>query len=591
MFSSISLRRIGVFALLSFLFSFFLSSYFASSVPGFSTFFCSFLLLLFTSRIHVSRKTWAAAAVFSCLYAMTQVFGYSFDRADSYVLVMKNIKTMLYSLMAFLSLAVLTACFTLLLLSLFSRIAEECTIPSPNARTSRFVLVGCALLIFLGSLPYLALYWPGLNIFDTHDQLLQFFGYPSYIGDGSALSDHHPVFLTVVYGLFIRLGNHLGSANIGQALYSFSSLLFISLCFGYGFSLLYRCGLRAAACFVLAGTVAVSPIFSLYSFNMCKDVSAAPFSLLLAAQMFLLWRSRGEVLMNRKYLLFLAGNVLLLMMVRKSAWYVMLISSLFLLIFYRRYARYLAASLLGACIVFLAYSHLLLPALHVIPGETREMFSVPFQQVARVIYSEEEITEEELLSVQRVLSLEACENYDPRLSDPVKDTSNPHATAEDFKAFFSAWASLLRHKGTYLEAWLNMVYGYFYPSDSNTIVCLTLNSPDQGELTLTQDPSFEEARLGLFNTVYYVFRRLPVVSFFFYVPGVTWTFLFLLLYLFLHGGVRRTVPWIFFVGCLGICFLSPKSGEIRYLLPVLYILPFLLGASLLPDLNGGEVHE
>ena len=34
-------------------------------------------------------------------------------------------------------------------------------------------------------------------------------------------------------------------------------------------------------------------------------------------------------------------------------------------------------------------------------------------------------------------------------------------------------------------------------------------------------------------------------------------------------------------GTLGICLLSPQSGEIRYLMPILYILPVMLGAALL----------
>ena len=46
---------------------------------------------------------------------------------------------------------------------------------------------------------------------------------------------------------------------------------------------------------------------------------------------------------------------------------------------------------------------------------------------------------------------------------------------------------------------------------------------------------------------------------------------------------------MFFAGTLGICLLSPKSGEIRYLMPILYALPALLGLALLPAQGGGEV--
>lgn len=100
-----------------------------------------------------------------------------------------------------------------------------------------------------------------------------------------------------------------------------------------------------------------------------------------------------------------------------------------------------------------------------------------------------------------------------------KDTTNPDMTADDLAAYFGAWLSMgLRHPGVYMDAWLNMIYGYFYPSDSNTIVCLTLNSPDQGGIWLTQDSALEDKRLELYNFITYVLRRLPGVA-----PCSTWT--------------------------------------------------------------------
>ena len=146
-----------------------------------------------------------------------------------------------------------------------------------------------------------------------------------------------------------------------------------------------------------------------------------------------------------------------------------------------------------------------------------------------------------------------------------------------------AWLSMgMRHPGVYLDAWLNMIYGYFYPSDSNTIVCLTLNSPDAGGVALRQSPALSDARLELHNRIYFTLRRIPGVGWLFYVDSVVWVFLLLLAALILRDGLRAAVPYMFFFGTLGICLLSPKSGEIRYLMPILYILPVMLGAALLP---------
>ena len=71
------------------------------------------------------------------------------------------------------------------------------------------------------------------------------------------------------------------------------------------------------------------------------------------------------------------------------------------------------------------------------------------------------------------------------------------------------------------------------------------------------------------------------VGWLFYVDSVVWVFLLLLAALVLRDGLRAAVPYMFFFGTLGICSL-PKSGEIRYLMPILYILPVMLGAALLP---------
>ena len=195
----------------------------------------------------------------------------------------------------------------------------------------------------------------------------------------------------------------------------------------------------------------------------------------------------------------------------------------------------------------------------------------------------DDVTQEELDAVSRVLDPDSIQNYDPRLSDAVKDASNPDMTGGDMAAYAKAWLSMgLRHPGVYLDAWLNMIYGYFYPSTSNTIVCLTLNSPDQGGMNLRQDARLGGLRLKLHDFIYYTLRRLPGAGALFFVSTVSWAFLFLLVYAVLRGGLRAAAPWMFFVGTLGICLLSPKSGEIRYLMPILYALPIMLGTVILP---------
>ena len=565
--------------------SFGLNRYFGAGWGGMAAFLCCFLLFVICAALQPGKRDTAACLLMGGAFGVMHTIGYSYDTLNSYGMIMRNMETFFSGVYGMAALTLVAGCVCFLLVRLMdvlrdSLIRRECADKQDRAK----IFLISAVLIFMGSVPYLLLYAPGLNIYDTRDQLLQFFGYPSYIGDGSALSDHHPVFLTLVYGGFMKLGLMLGSVNIGQMLYSLLSMAIIALCWAYALCTLYDCGLNKKACMGLAVFIALYPVFALYAFNMCKDVSASPFVILYAAQMVQLHRTRGEKIKQRSFCVMLFINMLMLMLTRKPSMYALAFAAVFAVIAFKGVRLRLCAVMLGAvCLFQFGYNGVILPAMGVIPGETREMLSIPFQQTARYMNTyPQDITLQEMEAVSNVLDVErSIPLYNPRLSDPVKDTSNPDL-GSGLKDYISAWISMgIRHPGVYLDAWLNMIYGYFYPSDSNTILCLTLNSPDQGEIVLRQNPSLRSAQITFHDTFYLVVRKIPGIGMLFYVNTVTWAFLFLLIEILRREGWRGAMPWMFFFGTLGICMLSPKSGEIRYLMPILYALPVMFGAAIL----------
>ena len=563
-----------------------LSACFGLNAPGWIA-LCLLLLLLRTASAAPSRREIGVFSVFAGLFGVMRVLGHSFDGTDSWGLVMKDGRSLALSLCACLSLYAAALCGCVLLNRLLQRASAAAAGARLRPSERRLLFFSAALVLFLGSLPYLLLYAPGLNIADTRDQILQFFGLPSVLGDGGALTDHHPALTTLCYGLFMRLGLRLGSADLGQLCYSLVWLTVMSAAMARLLLTLSDEGLDAGAVRALAIFWALWPVPALYAFNMCKDVSAAPFAILYAAGMIRLRRGRGGLPAPFWIRLFLC--CLMLCLTRKSALPSLLFGLALLLPAARGFRLRLALSAGGAAAVCLAVQLLLLPALGVLPGETREMLSVPFQQTARTLRDSDDVTEEERAAIARVLDIEsAASAYDPRLADPVKDRCNPEMTGEDLRAYLACWAKMgLRHPSSYLCAWLNLVYGYFYPSESNTIVCLTLNSPEAGPLSLTQDEGFAPLRLEWHNIVYYRLRRIPLLGSLFYADTVAWAFLFLLLALFAAGGFGAAAPFGFFLGQALVCLLSPKSGEIRYLLMVMYALPAMLGALLLEGRGGG----
>ena len=265
-----------------------LGGYFSSGSAG--ALIACFLLFLLTAAVRPTRREWGMGAIPAALFAFFRTVGYSYDTTDSSALLLKNAQTMLRGAAAMAALFAAALCAVVLLFRLLDALRAHAQAGAPaTQREKRQLFWLCAGLIFAGSIPYLLLYAPGLNIYDTHDQILQFFGFPSYIGDGSALSDHHPVFLTLIYGGFMKLGLLLGDANIGQLLYSLLSMAVLAACWAYALVTLRAAGLARGAVIGLALFVALYPVLALYAFNMCKDVSVEPFVLLYGTMMFRLY--------------------------------------------------------------------------------------------------------------------------------------------------------------------------------------------------------------------------------------------------------------------------------------------------------------
>jgi len=381
------IRTVALSTALSCICSAWIRAYFGAQIGDDSVFVACLMLFMAASYCRPSGKETALCVLLGGFFSGMRVLGYSYDTLDSYGLILKNASTLVEAVLAFIGLGMAAACAVLLLVRLMDSLPSMCVRAeegSKRERRSLFILSFC--LIFAGSLPYLMLYWPGLNIYDTRDQILQFFGFPSYIGDGSALSDHHPVFLTLVYGLFMKFGLMIGSVNAAQALYSLLSMAAIAGCYAFSLCSLYDAGLKKRTLLYIAAFIALYPVLALYAFNMCKDVSVEPFVLLYLTQVLTLFRTKGEAIKNRRFAVGLFAVMLLMMLTRKPSMYALLFASVFMIAALPGVRIRVGAVFLSSILLFqVGYSSVLLPAMGVIPGETREMLSIPFQMTPRYL--------------------------------------------------------------------------------------------------------------------------------------------------------------------------------------------------------------
>ncbi|MBQ7644068.1 MAG: hypothetical protein IJS84_03490, partial [Spirochaetales bacterium] len=369
----ISLRSVLLSAATAFVLSLCLYFYFGTSWGNTASFLFALLLLELHPK-DVSRRETAASILLGILFAGTHVAGYSIKRTNSLDYVLRNAESLLYAACAFVSLLVLSACVFALLFRLLHKAVPACRGTYPTLQEKRRAFLLFLSVLLLGFLPWLVVFAPGLNLPDTVDQLLMANGIASIVGDGTVLTDHHPVFSTLLYNAFMQLGIFFGDANIGQLTYSILFLLADGICYALLFTELYECGLALRACLTLAVCTAVNPLLASYSFNMGKDLTVEPFVILFLFYMVRMLHTGGGSLLRRRDRIGLFLVCLFLMLLRKPSFSCLLFALPFLMIRFRRFLKPLLLTLVPCLLIFsLFYSRYLFLLAGIEPGETREM--------------------------------------------------------------------------------------------------------------------------------------------------------------------------------------------------------------------------
>lgn len=527
------------------------------------------LVFYYQRLLPLTRPFLPSAALVSLFFALCLLFGQSFEATDSWAPLLGSPLRVALSL-------VMAAGYTLFFFPLVSALFHwldrqaQAAPPAPLSRREqvRFFFL-CFGLILLFWLPYLLLCYPGSVTYDGMYQLGQYFG-------RTEATNHHPWLSTLLMGGIVSLGGD--NLSLGIFLYIlFQSLVCAAALAGVCWQVRVLAG-RAAAWLTLA-FFALVPNFGGYAQMFVKDtlffgVFAAFF---LCVVLFL--KVRGKAGPPLWAGLLLTG--LLCALLRNNGLYIV-VPTLFLLIpAARSLAARLGAAGLGVAIlaVYLCFNQVLLPAWGVAPGSVREVLSLPFQQTARYVQvCGDTLTEEEIAVIDGVLDYETLvTSYDPRVSDPVKNTY--HGDSEALKEYLGLWLRQgLRRPDVYLEATLNSMFGYFLPGyrygpfggnyffmqESSYGLEVEFAHPDAPQLADAFSRLWSQTPgLGLLNA-----------------PG---TFSWLLVLA--SVALLRRRKGVALIACLplwlslGICCVSPVNALVRYMLPIMAATPLLLACT------------
>lgn len=428
-------------------------------------------------------------------------------------------------------------------------------------------------------LPFLILAFPGNLCWDAIGQIEQVIGDAGY-------STHHPLFHTLIMGGLVKVGDALfHSPEAGLFVYMLLQDAMLAAALASTIAVLSRRRARFSLLLVLQLLYCLTPVYSNMASTAVKDVPYAACVVVYCIGLALLLE-KPERIRNRKFVISFFFIQLGVMLFRNNGLYMVLLSGiaafLFLLGKYGRRERVLClfTAFGGSVVAARLVLALLAFACHASPGSMGEMMSLPFQQTARYLQLyQEEIDDTQRRSIEALLGdvSTVAAKYDPASADPVKALFDRTASAKEISAYMKAWfQGLLKHPGTYFEAFFLHVYGWFDPAISNSIR-YEVDAYD----AIRQGGLFPNAeKLLIF---YYRFAARTLLGLFENVGASVWAFAFLTFYQKRRGqraAICAGAPlWV----SLLICMASPCFfGHPRYAFPILFTVPFLYGFTLTP---------
>ena len=499
-----------------------------------------------TSDLNFSKKTKKYATILSIVLGTVLVFGkMTYDVIEINNATFITIPSILYAILK------ISLLYPLLkrLLCLFYEYIPKINILTKNNKINKKYFIFFFLIIFICYIPYLIHYYPGKITYDTNLQL-------SFIKNG-ILSDVHSLIHTNFIGLFVNIGlNIFHNENLGIMFYTLFQMLFLAFTYAFVCYYLSKKNVNFKIILVILFSYAILPIYTHYAVTVWKDILFATSFVYIV--IFLNELRTNKTIFNYLGLIF---GLFLLFFMRSNGIYIFLVMLPFLIYYWQKDLKPLI--IVGS--IFLMFLLIKFPVynyFNVSSSSISESLAIPTEQMARVITKNGNISLKEEEFLNSIIDVSNIPNiYLSYIVDPVKNTFNNLILKEKLKDYFKVWKSLLfKNLGTYIEAYLSITLGYWYPG-VNYWSTITLANPNIIDITAS--------------------HKLPLA-------GIIWniglasliTLLSFTLSLYLKR--KNYLLYVPFLGLwLTMMIASPVYAEFRYVyglftsLPIILLLPFL----------------
>lgn len=431
---------------------------------------------------------------------------------------------------------------------------------------------------------YAIAFYPIILSPDPSFQIKQFFNvrtkyadYAILLDNNVFLTNHHPVFHTMILGYSLKLGRFLLNDNFGLFIYSLTQLLFLAFTLSLTIKYLNENNVNKKIVFIVLLLYCFIPMFPLYAMSGVKDTYYTCFIILYVMKLDKIIRSKQEKLSYKEMI-----QLLLIMfavcLFRNNGIYVLILSFPLILIYSKKYFQTLLVIFIGVLAFYGTYTKVLLPSLKITDGSIRETLSIPFQQTARYVkYYNKDLSKNDIKVIDKVLGYETlAKRYNPTISDPVKNEFNKYTTKKELLAYLKVWFKcFFKHPLVYIEATLNNIYGYFSPQSTNWYIYYKYDTRiTEDKLVNYHYNNLSSLRLIL-SSFAQGFPYIPLIGLISNIGFNTWLLLGLTTYSIFKKKKEYLIVLSPLLISLLICVASPVNTYFRYAMPFIFIMPFI----------------
>ena len=427
---------------------------------------------------------------------------------------------------------------------------------------------------------FLLILFPGICSGDTIDEIRQYnhvlswsTRYINVIDPGIYINGHHSPFHTIIIGYIFSLFKNI---NIGFFVNCFIQLIFVSIILSYTFGVMKKLNTPYLVRIIILLIYLFFPPFLCGSITIIKDIPFSVSILLYCSLLIEYFYIKDKSTKN--IILLLISSLLIALFSNKGIY--LLGFTTFTLLFDFKENKKILMLLIVPIVLYFSYSKLLLPALHITPGSPREMLTVPIQQISRVVVEHDnDLSKKDKKTINEIIKYNKIKKYyNPVTVDPVKNLLfDKNYTKDEMRDFLKLWISLgFKYPKTYIEAALNQYHGYFYLERPSAMSYYNIYYSESADDNIKEELKSSHPKMNyIIKAVSFISRRLPVFGLIMTVAFYVWVLLLLILYILFYKKIKYIVPlapsFVIFI----FIFVSPVSGNFRYVLPIIFCMPIL----------------